>query len=169
MKPQAITTPDAMGGNAAISKIIIEAKGVSLFITPWNYPFLLTFRPLVACLAAGNTLIIKSSELTPHASAIIKQIVELVFPPQEVAVLEGGAEVASELLALPFHHIFYTGGSRVGKIIMKDAANHLASVTLEIGGKSPAILYDSPDLADAAGKIAWGKFSNCEQTCIAPD
>jgi len=91
------------------------------------------------------------------------------FPEEEVAVVEGGAREAAELLALPFNHIFYTGGSRVGKIIMKAAANYLASVTLELGGKSPVVIDDSADLADAAGKIAWGKYYNCGQTCIAPD
>jgi aldehyde dehydrogenase (NAD+) len=169
MKPQIVSTPEAMGGDAAVSKIILEPKGVCLFITPWNYPFLLTFRPLIACLAAGNTVIIKPSELTPQSSKIIKQIIELAFPEDEVAVIEGGSEVASELLDLPFNHIFYTGGSRVGKIIMKAAANHLSSVTLELGGKSPAIIDDSADFADAAGKIAWGKYFNCGQSCIAPD
>lgn len=169
MEPQIVPTPDAMGGTTAISKIIYEPKGTCLLITPWNYPFLLTFRPLVSCLAAGNTAIIKPSELTPSSSALIRQVVESVFDQDHVAVVEGGADVASELLQLPFHHIFYTGGSRVGKIVMKAAANHLTSVTLELGGKSPAILDDSADLADAAGKIAWGKYFNCGQTCIAPD
>jgi aldehyde dehydrogenase (NAD+) len=172
MQPETVATPDvlnALGGSAGISQIIAEPKGVCLFITPWNYPVLLTFRPLVSCLAAGNTVIIKPSELTPHASALIKQIVEENFPEDELAVIEGGAEVAAELLKLPFHHIFYTGGSRVGKIVMRAAAEHLASVTLELGGKSPAIIDDSADLEETAGKIAWGKFFNCGQTCIAPD
>lgn len=172
MKPQTVDTPEAinaLAGTTGTSKIIVEPKGVCLFITPWNYPFLLTFRPLISCLAAGNTVIIKPSELTPHSSAIIKQIVEAAFPEDEVAVIEGGAEVASELLTLPFNHIFYTGGSRVGKIVMRAAADHLASVTLELGGKNPAILDDSADFGDAAGKIAWGKFFNCGQTCVAPD
>lgn len=169
MQPQITTTPDAMGGAAGESKIIYEPKGTCLFITPWNYPFLLTFRPLVSCIAAGNTIIIKPSELTPHSSALIREIVEKTFVENEIAVVEGGGEVATKLLALPFNHIFYTGGSRVGKIIMKAAANYLASVTLELGGKSPAIIDDSADLADTAGKIAWGKYFNCGQTCIAPD
>ena len=169
MKPQTVTTPEALGGEAVISKIIFEPKGVCLFITPWNYPFLLTFRPLIACLAAGNTAIIKPSELTPHSSALIKKIISLTFPEDEVIVIEGGADVASDLLDLPFDHIHYTGGSRVGKIIMKAAANHLASVTLELGGKSPVVLDDSADFVDAAGKIAWGKYFNCGQSCIAPD
>lgn len=169
MKPQVVTTPEALGGEAANSKITYEPKGVCLFITPWNYPFLLTFHPLIACIAAGNTAIIKPSELTPHSSALIKKIVSVAFPEDEVVVIEGGADVASELLKLPFDHIHYTGGSRVGKIVMKAAANHLSSVTLELGGKSPAVVDDSADFADAAGKIAWGKFFNCGQTCIAPD
>ena len=169
MKPQITTTPEALGGTSVISKIISEPKGVCLFITPWNYPFLLTFRPLIACLAAGNTAIIKPSELTPHSSALIKKIISLAFPEDEVVVVEGGADIASDLLNLPFDHIHYTGGSRVGKIIMKAAANHLSSVTLELGGKSPAVIDDSADIADAAGKIAWGKYFNCGQTCIAPD
>lgn len=136
MAPQIVTTPDAlsvMAGSAGVSKIIAEPKGVCLFITSWNYPFLLTFRPLVSCLAAGNTVIIKPSELTPHSSAVIKQIIEATFPEDEVAVIEGGGDIAAELLTLPFNHIFYTGGSRVGKIVMKAAANYLASVTLELG------------------------------------
>lgn len=169
MQPQITITPDAMGGAAGESKITYEPKGTCLFITPWNYPFLLTFRPLVSCIAAGNTIIIKPSELTPHSSTLIREIIQNTFDESQIAVVEGGGEVASKLLELPFNHIFYTGGSRVGKIIMKAAANHLASVTLELGGKSPAIIDDSADLEDAAGKIAWGKYFNCGQTCIAPD
>ncbi len=172
MTPEIVPTPDvlnAMTGSVSVSKIIVEPKGVCLFITPWNYPFLLTFRPLVTCIAAGNTIIVKPSELTPHASALTKQMIESTIPQDEVAVIEGGGAIATELLTLPFNHIFYTGGSRVGKKVMRAAAEHLASVTLELGGKSPAIIDDSADLAEAAGKIAWGKFSNCGQTCIAPD
>ncbi len=100
MKPEITTTPEALGGEASVSKIILEPKGVCLFLTPWNYPFLLTLRPLVACLAAGNTVIIKPSELTPHSSKLIKEIIESAFPEDEVFVIEGGAEVASELLDL---------------------------------------------------------------------
>jgi aldehyde dehydrogenase (NAD+) len=129
MKPQVVPTPEDLGGEASVSKIILEPKGVCLFLTPWNYPVLLPLKPLVSCLAAGNTVIIKPSELTPHSSKIIKEIIESVFPKDEVFVMEGGADVASELLDLPFNHIFYTGGTRVGKIVMKAAANHMASVT----------------------------------------
>ncbi|SEI90824.1 aldehyde dehydrogenase (NAD+) [Cyclobacterium xiamenense] len=169
MKPQVVPTPEGLGGAASVSKIIVEPKGVCLFLTPWNYPILLTLRPLVACLAAGNTVIIKPSELTPHSSKLIKEIIESVFPKEEVFVMEGGADVASELLELPFNHIFYTGGTRVGKIVMKAAANYMASVTMELGGKCPSIIDDSADFADAAGKIVWTKFYNCGQTCITTD
>lgn len=169
MKPQVVPTPEDLGGEASVSKIILEPKGVCLFLTLWNYPVLLPLKPLVSCLAAGNTVIIKPSELTPHSSKIIKEIIESVFPKDEVFVMEGGADVASELLDLPFNHIFYTGGTRVGKIVMKAAANHMASVTLELGGKCPSIMDDSADFADAASKIVWTKFLNCGQACIATD
>ncbi|WP_114748050.1 aldehyde dehydrogenase family protein [Pleomorphovibrio marinus] len=169
MTPQTVPTPEDLGGEKTVSKIILEPKGVCLFLTPWNYPILLTFRPLVSCVAAGNTVIIKPSELTPHSSNLIKKIVESVFSEDEVFVMEGGAEVASELLELPFNHVFYTGGTRVGKIVMKAAANHMASVTMELGGKCPSIIDDSADFADAAGKIVWTKFYNCGQTCITTD
>jgi aldehyde dehydrogenase (NAD+) len=169
MEPRVVSTPESLGGDAVVSKIILEPRGVCLFLTPWNYPFLLTFRPLVACLAAGNTAVIKPSELTPHSSKLIKEIIESVFSEDEVCVVEGGAEVASELLEFPFNHIFYTGGTRVGKIVMKAAANHMASVTMELGGKCPSIIDDSADFADAAAKIVWTKFLNCGQTCITSD
>ncbi len=169
MQPQSVPTPELLGGEASKSKILVEPKGVCLFLTPWNYPFLLTIRPMISCIAAGNTIILKPSEVTPHSSGIIKEIMESVFPEDEVFVIEGGAEVASELLKMPFNHIFYTGGTRVGKIVMKAAAEHLASVTLELGGKSPVVVDDSADFADAAGKLVWGKFFNCGQTCITVD
>ncbi len=169
MRPQVVPTPESLGGEASVSKIILEPKGVCLFLTPWNYPYLLTFRPLTACLAAGNTAIIKPSELTPHSSGLIKEIIETVFSKDEVFVKEGGAESASELLELPFNHIFFTGSTRVGKIVMKAAANHMASVTMELGGKCPSIIDDSADFADAAGKIVWTKFLNCGQACITTD
>lgn len=169
MRPQDVPTPDSLQGEAVVSKIILEPKGVCLFLTPWNYPFLLTFRPLIACLAAGNMAIIKPSELTPDSSKLIKEIIDSAFSEDEVFVFEGGAEVASELLKLPFNHIFYTGSTRVGKIVMKAAANHMASVTLELGGKCPSIIDDSADFADAAGKIVWTKFLNCGQACITTD
>jgi aldehyde dehydrogenase (NAD+) len=167
--PQLVPTPDSLYVEGVVSKIILEPKGVCLLLTPWNYPYLLTFRPLTACLAAGNTAVIKPSELTPHSSSVIKEIVDSAFSEDEVFVFEGGAEVASDLLKLPFNHIFFTGSTRVGKIVMKAAANHMASVTMELGGKCPSIIDDSADFADAAEKIVWTKFLNCGQACITTD
>src|SRR5690606_16767099 len=113
--------------------------------------------------------IIKPLELTPHSSELMKHIISSAFPQDEVFVIEGGAETATELLNLPFDHIFYTGGTRIGKIVMKDAANHLASVTLELGGKCPAFIDDSADFAEASGRILWSKFLNSGQAWIATD
>lgn len=169
MTPQVVPTPEDFGGEASDSKIILEPKGVVLFLTPWNYPFLLTIRPLVACIAAGNTVMVKPSELTPHSAKLMKKILESVFPQDEICVFEGGAEVATELLKLPYEHIFYTGGPQVAKIVMKAAAENLSSVTLELGGKSPSIIDDSADLAEVAGKLAFGKYLNCGQTCMTTD
>lgn len=149
--------------------IIHEPKGVCLIIAPWNYPFNLAIGPLVSCIAAGNTALIKPSELTPNTSALLSKLVSEVFDKDVVTVVEGDADVASALLQLPFDHIFFTGSPAVGKIVMKAAAERLASVTLELGGKSPAIIDSTADLKDAAKRIAFGKFVNNGQTCIAPD
>ena len=167
MKPQGISTPLAMIGTSA--KLYFEPKGRALIISPWNFPFNLTVGPLVSALAAGCTAIIKPSELSPATSDLIQKMVNEIFLPEEVAVFLGEAEVSKELLKLPFDHIFFTGSPAVGKIVMKAAAENLTSVTLELGGKSPAIVDESADLNDAAGKLIWGKFVNCGQTCIAPD
>ncbi|MGY6745010.1 MAG: aldehyde dehydrogenase family protein [Cecembia sp.] len=167
MKPKKVSTPLTMLGST--SYIHYEPKGVCLIISPWNYPFNLALGPLVSALAAGCTAIIKPSELTPHTSALIRRLVEETFDKAQVAVFEGEVEVAQKLLAKPFDHIFFTGSPSVGKIIMKAAAENLSSVTLELGGKSPAIIDREADLKDAAEKIVWGKFVNCGQTCIAPD
>lgn len=169
MTPQVVPTPEDFGGEASDSKIILEPKGVVLFLTPWNYPFLLTIRPLVACIAAGNAVTVKPSELTPHSATLMKEILGSVFPQDEIYVFEGGAEVATELLKLPYMHIFYTGGPQVAKIVMKAAAENLSSVTLELGGKSPSIIDDSADFVEVAGKIAFGKYMNCGQTCMTTD
>jgi aldehyde dehydrogenase (NAD+) len=151
------------------SKILYEPKGVCLIIAPWNYPFSLCFGPLVSCLAAGNTAIIKPSEMTPHTSALITSLASEFFQEDVVKVIEGGQEVSVELLRLPFDHIFFTGSPAVGKIIMKAAAENLTSVTLELGGKSPTIIDPTASISDAAKRIAFGKFLNNGQTCIAPD
>lgn len=151
------------------SEVRYEPKGACLIISPWNYPFNLAICPLVSCLTAGNTALLKPSELTPNTSAFISKLVSEVFENDVVAVVEGDANVATEMLALPFDHIFFTGSPAVGKIVMKAAAERLASVTLELGGKSPAIVDASANLKDAAKRIAFGKFLNNGQTCIAPD
>lgn len=167
MKPKRMSTPKTLLGTK--SHIQNEPKGTSLIISPWNYPFNLALGPLVSALAAGCTAIIKPSEMTPHSSALIRRLVEEVFDQHTVAVFEGEIPVSQLLLTKPFDHIFFTGSPAVGKMIMKAAAEHLSSLTLELGGKSPAIIDRQADLQDAAAKIIWGKFVNCGQTCIAPD
>lgn len=151
------------------ARVRAEARGVCLIIAPWNYPFLLAIGPLVSALAAGNSAIIKPSEMTPATSALIARLVKETFSPDLVTVIEGGVDASRALLALPFDHIFFTGSPAVGKIVMAAAAKTLASVTLELGGKSPTIIGPDADLGSAAKWIAFGKFSNAGQTCIAPD
>jgi len=151
------------------SKIVKEPKGVTLVVSPWNYPFNLTFGPMIWSIAAGNTVIIKPSEMTPNMSKVISEIVSEAFRPEEVALFEGKADVASYLTSLPFDHIFFTGSPAVGKHVMAAAARNLTSVTLELGGKSPVIIDKSANIKKTVGSIAWGKFTNNGQTCIAPD
>ncbi|MBA6152215.1 aldehyde dehydrogenase family protein [Gelidibacter maritimus] len=167
LKHQKVDTPMALLG--ASSYIKYEPKGVCLLISPWNFPINLTFGPLVSAIAAGNTVIIKPSEMTPNASGVMADIVKDLFNENEVALIEGEVEVSEELLKLPFNHIFFTGSPQVGKIVMKAASEHLTSVTLELGGKSPTIIDDSANLGTAVKRIIYGKFTNAGQTCIAPD
>ncbi|MDC0006650.1 aldehyde dehydrogenase family protein [Winogradskyella sp.] len=167
MRKQKVKTPLAMLG--ASSYYTYESKGVCLIISPWNFPFNLTFGPLISAIAAGNTAIIKPSEMTPHASALMAKIIKALFKEDEVAIVEGEVEVSTELLKLPFHHIFFTGSPTVGKIVMSAAAKNLTSVTLELGGKSPIIIDETANIDMAAKKIIWGKFLNCGQICVAPD
>ncbi len=167
MQPKYVPTPMAFLGSS--SWLQYEPKGVCLIISPWNFPILLSLEPLVSAIAAGNTAIITPSEMTPHSSALVKKIVSEVFEENEVAVVEGDGDVTQKLLALPFHHIFFTGSPSIGKKVMKAAAEHLASVTLELGGKSPTIVDETADLDTAAIRIVRGKFANCGQICIAPD
>ena len=126
----------------------MEPKGVVLIISPWNFPFNLTVGPMVSALAAGNRIMIKPSEMTPNVSALIEKMVADLFETNMVAVFKGDATVSTELLKLPFHHIFFTGSSHVGKIVMSAAAKHLASVTLELGGKSPTIIDNTAHIGD---------------------
>ena len=167
LKKQKVDTPITLLGSS--SWIKNESKGVCLIISPWNFPVNLTFGPLVSAIAAGNTVIIKPSEMTPHTSKVMGDIVNELFEKHEVALLQGEVEVSTELLKLPFNHIFFTGSPQVGKIVMKAASEHLTSVTLELGGKSPVIIDDNSNLDNAVKKIIFGKFLNAGQTCIAPD
>ncbi len=166
-KAKKVDAPLAYIGSS--SKITYEPKGVCLIISPWNYPFNLAISPLVSALAAGNTAILKPSEMTPHTSELIEKMIGELFSDEEVFVFQGGVDISQELLALPFDHIFFTGSPAVGKIVMSSAAKNLASVTLELGGKSPVIVDKTANIKDAAEKIAWGKFLNNGQTCLAPD
>ena len=167
LAPLAVGTPMALLGTRGW--VQAEPKGVVLIIAPWNYPFYLALDPLASAIAAGNAVVVKPAEQTPATSALLRRMAEELFQPNEVLVLEGGKEVASELLRLPWNHIFFTGSPQIGKIVMRAAAEHLSGITLELGGKSPAIVDDTANLRDAAEKIVWGKFLNAGQTCVAPD
>ncbi len=167
MKPKRVSTRLALLGSK--STVVHEPKGVVLIIAPWNFPFNLTLGPLVSAIAAGNCAMLKPSEMTPASTACMRRIISELFEENEVAIIEGDASVAEELLRKKFDHIFFTGSPAVGKIVMRAAAEHLTSVTLELGGKSPAIVDATANVAEAAKKIAWGKFFNSGQVCIAPD
>lgn len=167
MRRHRVATPISLLGSSSF--IQYEPKGVVLIIAPWNFPVNLTLGPLVAAIAAGNTVVLKPSEHTPHASAIMRKIIAEVFEEREVALVEGGIESSQALLALPFNHIFFTGAPSIGKIVMAAAAKHLTSVTLELGGKSPTIVDKTANIEMAARRIAWGKYINNGQICIAPD
>jgi aldehyde dehydrogenase (NAD+) len=151
------------------SRIVPEPKGVVLIIAPWNYPLSMVLAPLVSALAAGNACIVKPSEIARHTSAALARIVPAYLDPEAVAVIEGGVAETTELLERRFDHILYTGNARVARLVMTAAARHLTPVTLELGGKSPCLVARDADLEIAASRIAWGKFLNAGQTCVAPD
>lgn len=167
MGKQTVHTPLTLLGSR--SYYYYEPKGVCLIIAPWNFPVNLTFAPLVSAIAAGNTVILKPSEMTPHTAAVMKSMVQDLFPEEEVALVEGDAEAAKALLELPFHHIFFTGSPAIGKKVMAAASKNLSSITLELGGKSPVIVDATADLERAAERITWGKFTNAGQICVSPD
>lgn len=146
-----------------------EPYGKVLVIAPWNYPFQLALCPVIAAVAAGNQVVLKPSELTPNTAAIIQKIIAGIFPINHVEVIQGDAEVATQLLAQRWDYIFFTGSVAVGKIVAKAAAANLTPVTLELGGKNPCIVDETANLQLAAKRIVWGKFINAGQTCIAPD
>lgn len=151
------------------ARIVPQPKGAALIIAPWNFPLMLALGPLASALAAGCSAIIKPSELTPATSALLAEMIAATFPDDLVSVVQGGPAAAARLLELPFDHIFFTGSPAVGRIVMAAAAKTLASVTLELGGKSPVIVGPDADVAKAAKWIAWGRFMNGGQTCVAPD
>lgn len=167
MKPKKVKTPITHIGSA--SYIYSEPFGVTLIISPWNYPFQLAIAPLIGAIAAGNCAVIKPSELTPKTSELVGRLIKELFPENYIAVVEGGVETSQALLNEKFDYIFFTGSVGVGKIIMEAAAKNLTPVTLELGGKSPCIVHEDANLKLAAKRIAWGKFTNAGQTCIAPD
>jgi aldehyde dehydrogenase (NAD+) len=167
MRPKRVPTPLVLFGSMSFIKY--EAKGVVLVLAPWNYPFSLLMNPLVAAIAAGNCVIARPSEKTTATGLIIKKILDEVFPANIVKVVIGDIGLAEKLLELPFDHIFFTGSTQVGKVVMAAAAKNLIPVTLELGGKSPVIIDCDVDLADCAEKLFWGKFMNGGQTCVAPD
>jgi aldehyde dehydrogenase (NAD+) len=167
LKPKRVTPTSMLLGTT--SWIRYEPRGRCLIISPWNYPATLTLGPLVAAIASGNTVIVKTSEVAPHFSAVLVKIIREAFSEDEVAVFEGDASVATALLKLPFDHMFFTGAPGIGKIVMAAAAKNLSSVTLELGGKCPVIVDETADVELAADTIAWAKFANSGQTCIAPD
>jgi acyl-CoA reductase-like NAD-dependent aldehyde dehydrogenase len=146
-----------------------EPYGVTLIISPWNYPFQLLISPLISSIAAGNCSVLKPSEISRSTSNIIAGIINDDFPGSFISVVEGDAEVSRALLAEKFDHIFYTGGSKVGKIVMEAASKHLTPVTLELGGKSPCIVDENVNLDESVKRIILGKFFNAGQTCVAPD
>ncbi len=151
------------------SRVVPEPYGLTLIMGPWNYPFNLVIAPLVAAISAGNVATVKPSELAPNTSAAIAGLIEETFNPEYISVIQGGIGVSKRLLEEPFDYIFFTGGEAVGKIVMQKAAKHLTPVTLELGGKSPVIVDKDAPIESAAKRIAWGKFLNAGQTCLAPD
>ncbi len=167
MKPERIKNSlSTMGKTCEIRR---QSKGVVLNMAAYNAPTAEAFMPMIAAVAAGNAIAIKPSELAPDSAQIIQEIVNAAFPEDEAQVFQGGVDVAQDLLALPFNHIYYTGGMAVGKIVMKAAADNFASVTLEMGGKSPVIIDETADLENAATKISWGRVMNAGQVCIGTE
>jgi aldehyde dehydrogenase (NAD+) len=167
MRPQKVRTP--LEQQPASARILREPLGVVLIIAPWNYPVQLLLSPLVGAIAAGNCVVLKPSEVTPHVSELLGRLVPRYLDTSCVALVQGGAEETRALLEQRFDHILYTGNGTVARIVMEAAAQQLTPVTLELGGKSPCIVDHDVDMDVCARRIAWGKFLNAGQTCIAPD
>ncbi|WP_246369575.1 aldehyde dehydrogenase [Saccharibacillus deserti] len=160
------TSEQIVGGTSTIHP---EPYGVTLVIAPWNYPFQLAFSPLVGAISAGNCAVLKPSELTPSVSKVSAELIRDCFPVEYIAAMEGEVETSTELLHEQFDYIFFTGSTPVGKVVMRAAAEHLTPTTLELGGKSPAIVHKDANLQRAAQSLVRGKFLNAGQTCVAPD
>ena len=167
MAPQKVKVPLTLRPGSA--RIEPQPLGTALVIAPWNYPLQLVLAPLVAAVSAGNTVVLKPSEVAPATAALLHQRLRDFVDPRIVAVVTGGVDETTALLEERFDHVFYTGNGNVGRVVMRAAAEHLTPVTLELGGKSPAIVTAPTDVTVAARRIAWGKFVNAGQTCVAPD
>ncbi|WP_369405127.1 aldehyde dehydrogenase family protein [Piscibacillus salipiscarius] len=167
MQPKKVKTPASHKG--AKSLIYKQPYGVTLIISPWNYPLHLAIAPLIGAIAAGNTAIIKPSELTPYTSDLIEEMIKETFEEKYITVVQGGPEISQELLDQSLDYIFFTGSVPVGKIVMEKASKQLIPITLELGGKSPCIVDRDAKVEYAARRIVWGKFVNAGQTCVAPD
>ena len=167
MRPRRVSVPLAV--LPASARIVPEPLGVALVIAPWNYPLMLALSPVIGAIAAGNAVVVKPSELAPATADLIAKLVPDVLDRRAIAVVTGGVPETTALLAERFDHIFYTGNGRVGRIVARAAAEHLTPVTLELGGKSPVYVDDTVPIAETARRIAWGKFMNAGQTCVAPD
>jgi len=166
-RPEKVPSPIILWPSSSF--VLKEPFGVTLIISPWNYPFQLLLAPLVGAIGAGNTAILKPSEISENTAKVIEEIINNTFPKEYIHVVQGAAEETRELINLPFDYIFFTGSIKVGKIVAEAAARNLVPVTLELGGKSPVIVHKDARLKGAARKIAWGKYLNSGQTCIAPD
>lgn len=167
MKPTQSIAP--LAAQPGRSMVYSQPLGQNLILGAWNYPVQLSLAPLIGAIAGGNTAVVKPSELAPHSSQVVADVLASAFPEEYVACVQGGVDTSKALLAEPWDHVFFTGGPGIGKIVARAAAEHLSKVTLELGGKSPAIVTDQANLEIAARRIAWGKWMNCGQTCIAPD
>ncbi|KRD99295.1 aldehyde dehydrogenase [Bacillus sp. Root239] len=165
--PKEVETPSTHAG--AKSYIYQDPYGLALVIAPWNYPFQLAVSPVVGAIAAGNCVVLKPSELTPHTSSLLAKMFNENFPEEYMTVVEGEVETSTALLKENFDYIFFTGSTMVGKIVAEAAAKHLTPITLELGGKSPTIVHEDANIEEAAKRIARGKFANAGQTCVAPD
>lgn len=166
-KPKRVKTAFTHTGSKGV--IYSDPYGVALIIGPWNYPIQLILSPLIGAIAGGNCAVIKPSELTPETSRVLSEMISDCYPAEYITVVQGDADITKELLYENFDYLFFTGSVPVGKIVMEAAAKHLTPVTLELGGKSPGVVHEDADLKLAAKRIAWGKFMNAGQTCVAPD